>query len=59
MRPTQIALDYTAWKHRIGAELMRKLLNTMKVNVKGKLLPFRYPQDLIDRQLRILKKNKT
>jgi len=60
MRPTQIAMDYTAWKHHpIGAELTKKILNRMRVRVKGKLLPFRYPQDLIDRQFRIVKKKQT
>ena len=60
MRPTQIALDYTAWKHYpIGAELTKKILNKMRVRVKDKLLPFRYPQDLIDRQLQLLKKKRT
>ncbi len=60
MRPIQIALDYTAWKHYpIGAELTKKILNRMRVRVKGKLLPLRYPQDLIDRQIRIPKKKRT
>jgi hypothetical protein len=87
MRPTQIALDYTAWKHYpIGAESTKKIMNSMRVKIRATppdpavtknlrelikslrergiiegprnvKIPFRYPQDLIDRQLRLLKKN--